>query len=629
MAIDREDTLKKAEKFLRQGRLDLAIGEYERVVEDQPRDWNTANALGDLYMRASQSGKAVAVYRRIADHLLADGFYPKAGALYKKILKIVPDDETTQLNLAEISARQGLLVDAKAYLSGVSSRRRARGDAPGADQIVVRLGALDPFDYEARLNGAAAIGRGGDPATAAAKFRELYDELLEKGRDADALLALGEAVRCEPSDLRSRTTLVRAAAASGDVDRVRQLLDRDTAAADPALLFLLIDVELRSGNVEVARDMLPRLLALDPQLRESVTELAWALAASDPGAAAACVGAAADASLAAGEPVDAAAILQEFATRVPGQVQVLVQLVEVCVDAGLETTMYEAQAQLTDAYLATDRPAEARVIAEDLVGREPWEVAHIDRLRRALEMLEVPDVDAAIAERVNSPAGPPVEGLDDSMRFDDFGIPEPAGPSAASAVPVVDPAAARAVPHEAPAARHEGQRSIEIDLTSFLGDLHGAEPPPASPRSPNDLDRVFAGMRDDAAREESSDDAGEHMAVARTYIEMGLSDEAVEPLETAARSPRYRFEAAGTLARLARDKGDLLNAIEWFERAAETPAPSVDEGRALLYDLGVTLQATGESARALAIFLELEADVANYRDVAARVETLVRSQTGG
>ncbi|HXG55107.1 MAG TPA: tetratricopeptide repeat protein [Vicinamibacterales bacterium] len=624
MPIDREDTLKKAEKFLRQGRLDLAIGEYERVVEDQPRDWNTANALGELYMRAAQSDKAVAVYRRIADHLLADGFAPRAGALYKKILKIVPDDEPTQLNLAEISARQGLLVDAKAYLAAVGSRRRARGDAQGADEIIARLGALDPADYEARLNGAAAIARGGDPATAAAQFRDLHDELLERGRGSDALLALSEAVRCEPSDIRSRTTLVRAAAASGDADRVRQLLDRDTAGTDPALLFLLIDVELRTGNVEAAREMLPRLLALDPQLRESVTELAWALAASDPLAAAACVGAAADASLAAGEPADAAGILQEFATRVPGQVQVLVQLVEVCVDAGLDATMYEAQAQLTDAYLATGRPSEARVIAEDLVGREPWEGAHIDRLRRALEMLHVPDVEAAIAERVNSPAGPPVEGLDDSMRFDDFGIPEPAGLPAILVVADDDSASP-----PAPAARHQEQGSIEIDLTSILGDLRGAGPSPSSPPPPNDLDRVFAGMRDEAAQDEGSDEAGEHMAVARTYIEMGISDEAVEPLETAARSPRYRFEAAGTLARLARDKGDLLNAIEWFERAAETPAPSAEEGQALLYDLGATLQMAGESARALAVFLELEADVANYRDVTARVETLVRSQTGG
>jgi len=92
LAIDRAEALKKAEKLLRQGRLDLAIAEYVRMVEDQPRDWNTRNALGDLYVRANQSDMAAAQYQQIADHLFTEGFLPKAAALYKKILKIKPDD---------------------------------------------------------------------------------------------------------------------------------------------------------------------------------------------------------------------------------------------------------------------------------------------------------------------------------------------------------------------------------------------------------------------------------------------------------------------------------------------------------------------------------------------------------
>ena len=43
MPNDREETLKKAEKLLRQGRLDGAIAEYVRVVEEHPRDWATAS----------------------------------------------------------------------------------------------------------------------------------------------------------------------------------------------------------------------------------------------------------------------------------------------------------------------------------------------------------------------------------------------------------------------------------------------------------------------------------------------------------------------------------------------------------------------------------------------------------
>ena len=85
----------------------------------------------------------------------------------------------------------------------------------------------------------------------------------------------------------------------------------------------------------------------------------------------------------------------------PNQIPALLKLVEVCVDGGLEATMYEAQAQLADAYLGVGQAAEARVIAEDLVAREPWERAHIERFRRALMMLKVSDPDSLIAARLS------------------------------------------------------------------------------------------------------------------------------------------------------------------------------------------------------------------------------------
>jgi Flp pilus assembly protein TadD len=48
VAIDREATLKQADKLVRQGKLDGAIAEYVRLVDEYPTDWNAINALGDL-----------------------------------------------------------------------------------------------------------------------------------------------------------------------------------------------------------------------------------------------------------------------------------------------------------------------------------------------------------------------------------------------------------------------------------------------------------------------------------------------------------------------------------------------------------------------------------------------------
>lgn len=637
MPLDREDTLKKAEKLLRQGRLDAAIAEYVRLVEDQPRDWNTANMLGDLYVRAGQIDSAVAQYSRIADHFMREGFYPKASALYKKILKISPDDETTQLQLAEISIRQGLLVDAKSYLSAVSLRRRNRGDHRGADEIVLKLGEVDPADFDARLAAARVLAGSGDPLAAAARFRQIHDDLSDKGRQPEAITALREAVRHNPADTAGRAILAKAALGAGDFETARAYLDRDTAGDDPKLLTALADIELRSGRLDEARTILPKLLALDKSARDSVMELAWTLTGPNPDAAFMCIDAIVEAEIASSDFSDAAAVLQEYVARVPNQIPALLRLVEVCVDGGLEATMYEAQALLADAYLEAGQPAEARFIAEDLVAREPWEQTHIERFRKSLILLNVPDPDSVIAERLNGQA--PFMATDpfsDILMADPDPVPEPPAREAAAAPaePAADP-----VPHARP---EEPPRSplargpMEIDLSSVLGGASGAAAPeapkPAPPKPaqrPEDLEEVFQEFRSEVSRQTGVHDAAQHLGLANTYLEMGMVDDAIESLKTAARSPRHRFEVGTTLAKLFKSRGDTIQAIEWMERAAEVPAPGIEEGRALLYDLAVTLENSGETARALAVFMELQADAGAYRDVEARVDRLSRVQTGG
>jgi tetratricopeptide (TPR) repeat protein len=633
LAFDREDTLKKAEKLLRQGRLDAAIAEYARVIEDQPRDWNTANTLGDLYARAGQTDKAAAQYTKIADHLFHEGFYPRAAALYKKILKIKPDDEHCQLQLGEVSAKQGLLADAKSYFSIIAGRRRARGDRAGADEMVVRLGSLDPADVEGRLAAARVLEDSGEAIGAAIRYRELHADLVEKGRRADALAALRNAVRLNPEDREGRVELAREALAAQDTDGVRQYLDSETASSDPGLQLALAGLELRRGEIDRGRVLLQQLVASDPARVDGVTDTAWSLIATSTEAAFACIDVSTDALLAVPDYERAAALLRDFLARVPKQIPALLKLVEVCVDGGLETTMYDTQAELADAYLEGGQAAEARVIAEDLVAREPWEGAHIERLRRALVMLKVSDPDTHIAERLSGHA--PFMATDhfvdappEPQDAPSSGIPT--GPDAASADTHEDVPAPEPAPPPAPRVQQTSAPPVEIDLTTLLGDLEGGSTmtPPDPPERQN-LDEVFQDFRDEVSRQSGTEDAAQHLKLARTYLEMGMADEAIGSLETAARSPKYRFEAAAMLGRLYRDQQDIAHAIEWLERAAEAPAPGLEQGRALLYDLGVTLESAGEAARALAVLMELQADAGEYRDVSARVDRLSRVQTGG
>jgi len=651
VSFDREVTLKKAEKLLRQGRLEPAIAEYLRVVEAEPGDWITANTLGDLYVRAGQPDKAVAQFSRIAQHFGAEGFLPKAAALYKKLLKLSPEDETAQLQLADISHQQGLLADAKAHLNAVAARRRGRGDRAGTAEIVVRLGSVDPNDFEARLAAARTLVEMGDEEGAATRFRRIYDDLVEKDRQPEALVALREAVKLNPYDREGRIVLAKTAVASGDIEGARAYLDRETAGDDPVLLAALLEVDLKSGHLDEARQIVPQILAFGPDARQSVTELAWSTATTNPDAGFVVVDAIVEATSAARDFSDAAAILQEFIARVPNHIPALMKLIEASVDGGLESTMNEAQGQLADAYLIAGQAALARVIAEDLVAREPWEREHINRFRRALVMLKVAEPDSLIAERLSGMA--PFLATDVFADQATLSTPAVQPESDAGPVPVsalewgeialseigVPATAVRETPQDAPSppppSGDQKEGRIEIDLSGALGDLHGgdnqaaADAEPRQPESPaeQNLDSAFQNLRKDSAQQGAADQSAQHMTLARTSLEMGMQDQAITAFKAASRSPRFRFEAASALGRMHKERGEIAEAAEWLERASEAPAPTIEEWRALAYDLGAALEETGETARALAIFLELQSEVGEYRDLAARIEHLARVET--
>lgn len=830
--LDREATLRSAERLLRQGKLDAAIAEYQKVIDDQPRDWNTANTLGDLLVRAGRADKAVAQYARIADHLAKEGFYPKASALYKKIIKIKPDDEHALIRAAEISAGQGIVAEAKMYYTAIAERRKARGDRRGAAEMRVRVGALDPDDLEARVIGARANAELGETLAAASGLRDIAHEFAEhgdhdralglleeasalnpadpharrmlvqayvkagdfervrevaasapelkqiagelqaRGQQDAALVLLADVLRLDPGDDETRMELMRAHAAGGDVDlavalapgsawlrelaadlmrhgeqeravdvlaeafrqdpsdqalktelarafvrrgdltRAAEYLTRAAAGEDAGLLLTYGEVELRRSNADAGLDAIGAALRRDPSRCEEVVQIGWRFCDIDEDVAFRCVELAAATSVEATDFGAAAAAVHEFVTRVPHHIPALMKLVEICVDAGLEATMSEAQAQLADAFLAAGRGSEALAIAEDLVAREPWERANIERFRRALILLGEPDPDAIIAERLSGqsplvstdvgrgaeayeiPAEPPVpartaeppaaaktpppaaetplEPVAAAMPAAAKPAPAAVAKAAPSAVtppnasPAATPAAAKAPPsgsphppRPAPASDdpqddertfelgpvaidwtailgegHDRGDTMEVDLSGVLADLRPADTPPGGgmdqkSKAPGDLEGVFQEFRDEVSKQSIIDAAEQQFKLGHTYREMGMLDEAIAELQKAARSPRRRFEAASIVARIYKERGKPQQAIDWFERAAEAPAPTVEAGRALLYDLGATLEVHGESARALAVFLELQADAADYRDVRARVDKLTKAQARG
>ena len=608
MPIDREAVLRSAERLLRQGKLDGAIAEYVRLTDDQPRDWNSINTLGDLYVRAGNHERAVAQFVRIADHLFAEGFLPKAAALYKKALKVKHDHEHTLLRLSDIAVQQGLLADAKLYLRQLAQQRQARGDEKGAAACVLKLGEVDEGDSEAKVAAARAAEAMGDIPRAVTFLQDAAAAFEKQKRHAEAADALIGAARLAPEDAALRATVARVLLASGHVERAQQFLDPATVGEDPDLMIAVARHHLAEGREADGYAGLMRAVALAPDRREQVARLAEELlAASQVDAAFGCVDVLVDAALFEAAFDQAAGLLESFLTRhrvVPG----LLKLVDIYVDAGLDERITAVQGQLADAYLESGQAAEARVVAEDLVAREPQVEVHVHRLRRALTALGVEDVDAVVASQLD--AAPIFDHLLDFTSVD--AIPVAAEPPLIE--PTVSEPAVQAVERVAPFPETPQRDLAEIDLSGILGDLNaGIAPARRAHGTPGSGDGV---------------DPATLLERAAEHLRHGAAREAAAALEAAARVPPLRFKAAAQLGRLAMSRGDLQAGIEWLEQAASAPSASRDETCAVIYELADALEQAGERVRALAVFMELEEDAGAFRDVRARIDQLTSGVSG-
>ncbi len=171
----------------------------------------------------------------------------------------------------------------------------------------------------------------------------------------------------------------------------------------------------------------------------------------------------------------------------------------------------------------------------------------------------------------------------------------------------------------------------EVDLTDLLDELVPAMPaaPPAPPpaQTQAELDVAASPVVNDGESERTQ--AMQQVAAGRVFAAAGLVAEAARAFERASKDVRTRFEAAAALAELHRSRGQLAEAVRWYEMAAEAPAPDATARRPVLYDLAETLETVGAADRALAVLLDLLSEVEDYRDARARADRLLRVDAGG
>jgi len=262
MSGTRDRIVQSAEKNLSRGRLDQALKDYLRVLDDNPKDVFALNKAGDLCVRMGRPADAIGHFARIADSYSADGFFLKAIAIYKKINKIDPTRLDVYERLAGLYTKQGLTQDARSHYSTLAEQWLKKNDLKSAIGAFSSMAALDPTDLKIQARLADLQRVAGQTAQAVARYDAIATMLQRRGAHEEAMTFFRKALDLDPDDSAARMQVIRSHLASNDVASAISALSAAPRTAETRIL--LAEANLAAGDRGAAAAAAEEALGLEP-----------------------------------------------------------------------------------------------------------------------------------------------------------------------------------------------------------------------------------------------------------------------------------------------------------------------------------------------------------------------------
>jgi len=373
-----------ADKEEKAGRLDKAISLYRQLLDDNPRDWNTINKIGDLFARQNRVREASAEYAKVAEFYARDGFHLKAIAIWKKINKLDATVLEPYLHLAELYAKQGLMMEAKAQYQIVVDEYLKRGRSREAGDVLRKMADIDPSDLKIRSRLADIYIREGKTSEAVEEHVAIADELNRMGHPAEALQVLEKGLKLDASNAKLRAELARAYVVQKNFAKAAGFLEDVLRAApdDSAMLSQLGEAYLSNNRLDEADKVFARLASLNPNDLETKAQLGrLKLARGDFDAACEELTPVADRLAEQGKGDKAVALLQQIVQKSSGHIKTLIKPVELHRVLRNDRAVAGAYLQLSEAYIKAAEFDRAASVLEILVSMEPQNQQYASRLQ--------------------------------------------------------------------------------------------------------------------------------------------------------------------------------------------------------------------------------------------------------
>lgn len=201
MAPTKEQILDNANKLLQKGQIDKAIAEYRNLLKIDPKNVQIRLKVGDLLLKLKRDNEAIEEYIKAGSTYISQGFYPKAVAVYKQILRVDPTNIAVNDTLAELYKKIGLVGEAVNVYKTLLSLYEKQKNITEAIKVLKKITEIDPTNIPAQVKLAELYYHSKKKEEGAEIFKSIYESLSAGKREDDMITILERWLAFDPNNL--------------------------------------------------------------------------------------------------------------------------------------------------------------------------------------------------------------------------------------------------------------------------------------------------------------------------------------------------------------------------------------------------------------------------------------------
>jgi tetratricopeptide (TPR) repeat protein len=254
--------LKQAEKLVTYGKVNEAINLYQEILAEDFQNTAVHNLIADLYISKQDFLRAGRHLFKVASDYASQGNPSEAINVYRKILKVQPQNILAREKMMEFHSRTGSKAELFTIMAELCTIYEAEGNGQKVVEYLEKLVSLDPGNKSHQLRLAAFLNDNGLRDKALELFQQLAKDYLREERWDDALEVLARIRSINPKDRNVNFHIAEVFDKQGKVQRAIEVVIANLAE-DPTrtdLLAYLAKLCIKAGKVDEAERLYEKLV---------------------------------------------------------------------------------------------------------------------------------------------------------------------------------------------------------------------------------------------------------------------------------------------------------------------------------------------------------------------------------